>query len=140
MTRKKLFRWLFAAAAVCVATGCLLIGFLYLLLSGAFTTDAQAIKVTREWARLDPFPQTATQVDVVVEGSAFSREFTVTFIAPLKDIDAWLESSPGTADLPPGMINSGVRIYQIEPGGGAQHVELRVDEKRQQVSINAYWS
>ena len=94
---------------------------------------------TKEWARLNDFPETATDVSVETTGSMFTREFTVTFVAPLKDINSWLNHSPGTRDVTPTTTGS-VRKYEIEPGGGAQHAELEVDERTRTVKIYSYWS
>lgn len=97
------------------------------------------LDATKEWARLNDFPATATDVSVETKGSMFTREFTVTFVAPLKDITSWLNQSPGTKDVTPTTAGS-VRKYEIQPGGGAQHAELEVDERTRTVKINAYWS
>ena len=97
------------------------------------------LDATKEWARLNDFPATATDVSVKTTGSMFTREFTVTFVAPLEDINSWLNQSPGTKDVTPTTMGS-VRKYEIKPGGGAQHAELEVDDRTRTVKINAYWS
>lgn len=94
---------------------------------------------TKEWARLNDYPASATDFTVKTRGGPFTREFTVTFVAPLEDIDAWLNQSPGTKDVTP-TTKGFVRRYEIEPGGGAQHAELEVDERTNTVWINAWWS
>jgi hypothetical protein len=70
----------------------------------------------------------------------FTRGFTITFVAPMKEIDVWLASSPGTASVTPDESSAGIRTYEIDPGGGAQHAEVEVDEKAQKVTIDTYWS
>lgn len=98
-----------------------------------------AISATKEWARLNDFPKSFKVINLEVLGSMFTREFVVTFKAPLDDIDKWLEESPGTANVTPS-IDGSIRNYTIEPGGGAQHAELKVDEEAETVRIRVYWS
>ena len=99
----------------------------------------EGLDATKEWARLNDFPATATDVSIENTGSLFSREFTVSFVAPLEDITSWLNLSPGTKDITPS-VTGAVRTYEIEPGGGAQHADVEVDERTGTVRINAYWS
>ena len=98
-----------------------------------------ALEATKEWARLNDFPTTAANLTVESEGSMFGREFTVEFDAPLADIETWLNESPGTKSVTPS-VNGKIRKYAIEPGGGAQHAELELDENSGHVRINTYWS
>jgi len=97
------------------------------------------LAATKEWARLNDFPATATEVTVSHYGSMFTREFTVEFNAPLADIETWLMQSPGTKEVVP-VFDGTLRKYSITPGGGAQHAELDLDEATGHVRINAYWS
>lgn len=103
------------------------------------TNYHSAIAATRKWARLSEFPATASDITIKATGSMFTRQFTVTFVAPLEDINSWLGKSPGTKDVTPTATGS-VRKYEIEPGGGAQHAELEVDEGTRIVKIITYWS
>lgn len=110
-------------------------GFFYL----QYANFHSGLDATKAWARLNDFPATATDVTVETTGGPFTREFTVTFVAPLKDINTWLDQSPGTKDVTPTTMGF-VRKYEIEPGGGAQHAALEVDERTHVVTINVYWS
>jgi hypothetical protein len=85
-------------------------------------------------------PTDATQLVVDVGGSMFTRSFTVSFHAKRSAIDAWIARSPGTRDLRPSLSDDGKRVYEIEPGEGAQHATLTVDEIRNNVTIYTYWS
>ena len=122
--------------------GCFLI-LLALIVGGYFYIQRanyySAIEATKEWARLNDFPATATNLTVETEGSMFTREFTIQFDAPLSDIQIWLNESPGTKDVVP-TINGNTGKYSIEPGGGALHAELDLDESTGHVTINTYWS
>lgn len=98
-----------------------------------------AIETTKEWARLNEFPENATNLTVDRDGSLFTVEFVVEFRAPLADIEKWLQESPGTTSVAPTVLD-GVRRYPINPGGGAQFAELEVNEKTGHVRIRTYWS
>lgn len=98
-----------------------------------------ALEATTKWARLNAFPASATHINVEIMGSMFTREFTVTFKAPLADINSWLNECPGTSSVTPTKVGP-VRTYEIEPGGGAQSARLEVDEQTGTVKINTYWS
>lgn len=137
MKMKKSTRWMWIGSITAFLLLCAGLLFTYTDILGL---DAQAIEISREWARLDPLPASATQVDVNTEGSMFSREFIVTFTAPQADIEAWLATSPGTAAVTPDMKNKSVRVYHVQPGGGAQFAEVKVDERTHTVTINTYWS
>ncbi len=126
--------------------GCTLIPtaiLLVVILAGYFYIQRanyhSALAATKEWARLNDFPATATNLTVETEGSMSTREFTIQFDAPLADIEIWLNESPGTKEATP-TTDGNVRKYSIEPGGGAQHAELDLDENTGHVRINAYWS
>ncbi len=101
--------------------------------------DRDAIQTIREWARLVELPATATDIRVQTSGSPFTRDFTVTFVAPREDVEAWLHQSPGTTGLTPKTEGS-IQKYDIQPGGGAQHADLEFDPHTGAVKIHAYWS
>ena len=98
-----------------------------------------ALDATKEWAQLNDIPATATNLTVKTQGNMFTREFTVEFDAPLTEIDKWLSESPGTKSVTP-RTDGNVRHYDIEPGGGAKHAELELDESQSHVKIHTYWS
>jgi hypothetical protein len=98
-----------------------------------------AIETTQTWARLDPFPASATNLIVTTEGGMFSRAFTITLNAPPTDIAAWLASSPGTASATVETTGT-LRRFAIEPGGGAQGAHVTVDDATNLVTIGTYWS
>ncbi len=102
--------------------------------------QASAIDCTRIWGRLAPFPASAQQLSIDTEGSAFTRAFRSTFIAPPADIEQWLQQSPGTREALPTTPSPGVRHFEIAPGGGAQWAEVTVDDTNHRVSIYVYWS
>ena len=100
----------------------------------------QAIALTREWARLAPFPQQTTALEISTEGGAFTRAFRTSFRAPPALIERWLLDSPGTREAQPEHLKTGARKYQIRPGGGASGAELTVGAGADTVSIYVYWS
>ena len=101
--------------------------------------DGNAIKITREWARVEPLPASARDVRVKVNGNMFTRGFIVEFTADRKDVEAWLTASAGTREAK-FELKDGVRRYVIRPGGGAQYAEVVVDEKTWRVRVRAQWS
>ncbi len=130
---KRLASCILISALIFVVT--IVVGYIYVQRANYYS----ALDATKEWSRLNDFPTTAKDFTVEAEGSMFTREFTIQFDAPLSDIEIWLNESPGTREVTP-TINGNLRIYMIEPGGGAQHAELDLDENTGRVRINAYWS
>jgi hypothetical protein len=81
-----------------------------------------------------------TRSSISVQGSMFTRAFRASFVAPSTDIEQWLQQSPGTREALPTSPSPGIRHFSIAPGGGAQHAEVTVDDRRHYVSIYVYWS
>lgn len=98
-----------------------------------------AIDAAATWARLAPLPPSAQSVDVDIRGSAFTREFVITFTATPADIQQWIAASPGPSSASLSTVGS-VTTYAITPGGGAQFAEVKVDSSVNQVLIRTYWS
>jgi hypothetical protein len=83
------------------------------------TEQRQRLEIPREWARLAPYPESATDLRASTSGGMFSRAFRVSFSAPAADIERWLQESPGTREATPDSPSPGKRHYAISPGGGA---------------------
>ena len=98
-----------------------------------------ALAAAAKWARLAPLPTSARDVGVDAKGSAFTREFVVTFDAPAAEIERWIAASPGPASATRTTAGS-VTTYAITPGGGAQFAEVKVDRVANRVVIRTYWS
>jgi len=101
---------------------------------------AYAVAVAQKWAGLAPLPTSARDVVVEVEGSAFTREVTLTFEAEPEEIETWLEVSPGTTDVVPKELIGGSLEYSISPKGGAAFAQITLSSDRRRVRIVAYWS
>ena len=97
------------------------------------------ITTVREWARLDPLPPGVEDLKIITTGSMFTRGLRVNFYAPMHEIESWLASSPGTAGMTP-EFRGDIRVYKIQPGGGAMFAELSVDPSDGHVHIHTYWS
>lgn len=110
------------------------------LCSNSPSNQASALEVSREWARLAPLPKSAKTIKTEITGSAFTREFIITFEAPKQDIETWLKMSPGTKNIVPIKEAGGILRYQIKPGGGAEFAEIIVSRERTKVRINTYWN
>jgi hypothetical protein len=128
MIRKR--TWILAAIATIVVAGACIVPII---------NRRSALDCVHVWARLDAFPASATKMTVDVTGTMFTRTFVVDFDAPLKDIDAWLATSPGTVGVLPQKTGA-TRHYTITPGGGAAFAELTIDESTGHVHIRAEWS
>lgn len=89
---------------------------------------------------MNPLPVPAGKVHVQTKGTAFTREFIVTFTGEREAIHAWLNASPGTRSLyrDPGL--GGIFHHALAPGGGAQFAEITVSQGGTKVVIRAYWS
>jgi hypothetical protein len=129
-----------------IGIGCAAITFIFIAGIWLFCSDsspinrASALSVTRVWARLAPYPESAGRKHIEIAGSMFSREFTVEFEASPKDIQNWLKNSPGTKDVVPNHNSNGSLHYQIKPGGGAQFAEIILLNDGTTVRIHTYWS
>lgn len=139
--------------------GAILLVILVLAVSYHFKKEKQKVEISREWARLDPLPDSASIISRQATGSMFTRGFDVKFKAPLPEIKSWLDLSPGTSGIAPvfesggdddevlgdnvgsaGLGASGVWRYDIVPGGGAQFAAVWVDVDTGTVRIRTYWS
>ncbi len=101
---------------------------------------SSAIAATIAWARLAPFPKSVSMLNVETHGSALTREFTITFEAPVHDIETWLVKSPGTKEITPVLQKDGSYKYSITTGEGAAFAELFFFKKNGRVLIHTYWS
>lgn len=99
-----------------------------------------AIKTTQEWPRLAPFPSSARNITVESKGSAFSREFRITFTSNEEDIRTWLKESPGTTAAVSKSEADGTTLFRINPGSGAQFAEVILSKDRKTVGIRTYWN
>src|SRR5258706_1757550 len=129
-----LFACLFIGGAAVVGV----LGYMFRSAESPFNR-ASAIRTTLAWGRLAPFPISAEEFTISAAGSMFTRGFRVSFIAPTADIERWLKQSPGIGDAAVSFPKPGMRHFEIQPGGGAQHAEVTVDETKRQGSVYAYW-
>lgn len=104
-----------------------------------FHVRASGLEAAQQWARMAPLPDSASGLAVDTRGGPFTREFTIRFNAPRNDVNTWLDKSPGTSKLKP-MVDGNIRVYTVEPGGGAMHAEVMVDDDLGSVSIHTFWS
>lgn len=99
-----------------------------------------ALDCTLNWGRLSPFPATKENFSLKIKGGMFTREFVVEFEAPVSEISRWLQASPGTREAIVTNPSPHLRHFEIKPGGGAQFVEVTVDDTTHRVHIRVYWS
>ena len=116
------------------------LGYWFFSSGGVAAKQKSAIECTLEWGRLAPFPASAGAAPVRTEGRPSSRAFRASFVATEAEIAKWLQDSPGTREAVVTKPTAGLRHFQIEPGGGAAHAEVTVDDTTHQVSIYVYWS
>ena len=100
--------------------------------------NENAIKTALNWCRLNKIPTAATDVEVQIKGSAFTREFIVTFKSDNSTTEQWLNSSPG--------IKTKIQLpkagnFRVQPDmKGAQFCEIQVNTTTNTVTIRVYWS
>ena len=133
MTRRRIIR-IFAVAAVTFVAA-VAVGAVYL----SHANRQSAIDAASTWAKVAPIPASAQNVRVDVKGSMFTREFVITFDAPLAAIRQWVAASPGPSSAAPSTVGS-ITTYAITPDGGAGFAEVKVDSGANRVVIRAYWS
>lgn len=100
---------------------------------------ASAIKASRAWARLEPFPRSAGEMKIRITGSMFTREFYISFTAPPEDIQKWLDASAGTREAKKRQ-DFGTVVYEIAPGEGAQFAQVTLSRDKRTIFIRTYWS
>jgi hypothetical protein len=133
-------RMLIALAVLAVPLGLFGLFAVYVYATFPRADQGQMLSVVYEWGRLAPIPSSAKGLRVTTEGSMFTRGFRASFSAPGPVIERWLRESPGTREAEIERPSPSSRKYVIEPGGGAQHAEVTVDEDSGIVSIYVYWS
>lgn len=102
--------------------------------------EESAIETSLIWARMAPLPESAANINVVILGSSFTREFQITFVAKESDIEQWIADSPGANDAIFVERVEGVQLFKIKPAGSAQFAELTVDWSTLEVVLHTYWS
>lgn len=99
-----------------------------------------AIECITTWARLAPFPDSIENLEIKTTGNMFTRGFQAEFSLPPNDLKQWLEACPGIQGVEPTSLGPVRKHYDIDPGGGAQHAEMEVDEHGHTVTIYVQWS
>lgn len=134
MKRRTIFRIAFALLILFIAGGWMFLS------QNSPINRRSAIKTTQEWARLAPFPSSATNITIEPKGSVFSREFQVSFTSSEEDVRKWLKESPGTSAAVLKSEPDGTTLFKITPGGGAQFAEVILSKDKKTVRIRTYWS
>jgi hypothetical protein len=105
--------------------------------------NAEEIQAVRAWGRLAGFPESAHNIEIVTEGSSFTRAFRVSFHASSGEVGQWIAESPGLRESTAVVVNQRTTRYVIEPGQGAAHAEVVLTllaGGMMQVQIYTYWS
>jgi hypothetical protein len=101
---------------------------------------AEAIETAFTWGGLDKLPENATDVSVEQKGSAFSRQFIVTFKCPEKDIAIWILKSPEMVNVPYENTSRGTIKYHISGKNGAMGGTVIINKPDRTVKVNMSWS
>lgn len=96
----------------------------------------EMVRVTLEWGRLAPFPETAREFQIHTEGGSFTRIFRGSFVDTAENIRSWLTSSPGVRDGKE--EKEGVHI--LKTGKGDTHGEVIVAPDGSNVTFCVYCS
>lgn len=125
----------------------ILLAILFCAISGWLIVDpdsplnrASAIRAAQDWACLDDLPKTATDIEIATTGSAFTREFTISFKDTPANISTWIAASPGPASANPSTNPLGWHVYEYPACDDAVFAEVRVSPTGDQVVIHTYWS
>jgi hypothetical protein len=113
---------------------------IYFFVSPGPLDRESAISTTKEWARLDDFPTSARNLNIGTTGSAFTREFTISFHDSPGNIRAWIAASAGPGSAKPTVESDGWTVYSYPAGSGARFAEIRVSPSGAEVRIRTYWS
>ena len=99
-----------------------------------------AIDAACSWGGLAPLPESATDLEVLTGGGAFTRTFHITFAAPEAAIEEWVKQSPRLRQARP--VTTGTRDrYEVRPGEhGAAGGWVEVDRAAHRVVIEIMWS
>lgn len=97
-----------------------------------------AIETTLYWCQLNDIPESVKDVEVQIKGSAFTREFIVSFTAEKEVIKQWLDSSPGVDQK----INlaTGKDLIIKPVMRDAEFGEIKINTVSNTVRIRTYWS
>lgn len=101
---------------------------------------SEMLKLTLEWGRLSPIPDSKSEFNITTEGGSSTRSFRSSFHLPKNDLEKWVKSSPGLADAEVQNIDSNKRKYIIKPGGGANYAEAVIDLEKSFIEIYVSWS
>lgn len=101
-------------------------------------SNESAKTIVVSWCRLAEFPSGRKSETLLVGGSAFTREFEISFQLERHDLQRWISDSPGLRDASIA-TNGRVAAYRIEPKD-AQSCLVKTDESSGKVWIKAYWS
>lgn len=126
---------LFLAAGLVV-----IIALAFLIYPSGPANQKSAIATAREWGRLAEIPASASNLKVEAKGSAFSREFVVSFRDTPASVRTWIASSPGPSSATRSVDASGWTLYEYKAGGGAQFAEVAVSPAGDDVRIRTFWS
>lgn len=82
--------------------------------SDSVTVKDSQISAIRQWAQMGPLPNSAREVGLKMPDQSSNRSYSVIFQSNERDINDWLESSPGTRGVKPEM-NGDTLIYHVAP-------------------------
>ena len=97
-----------------------------------------AIETALKWCQLNDSPDLAKNIEVVIKGNTFTREFRISFIAEKDIIENWLNSSPGIEQKVSLSADTELTIKPILKD--AQFGEIIVNTSFNTVIIRTYWS
>ncbi|HZE69188.1 MAG TPA: hypothetical protein VE135_06630 [Pyrinomonadaceae bacterium] len=136
----KVFQFTASISVLAVAASFVLVACVSTNRRAEMTAEArkEAMVITLEWGRLAPFPPSAREVTIKIEGGSFTRTFRSHFKAPRHDIETWIKASPGLLSAE-STYGDGKRKYIIKPGGGANRAEVTIGDD-DSVEIYTSWS
>jgi hypothetical protein len=97
-------------------------------------------KLSCEWGRLAPFPESKRGFTIKTEGSPFTRSFRGSFFDSRDVIQQWMLNSPGIQEGEMESMPDKSSRYNLKMGGGACYGEVIISPQGDHVSFYIAWS
>lgn len=110
-----------------------------LVIANFYFSSNDSVSTALEWSCMEPLPNDAINIKVGNGGSAFTREFTISFTASKSEIENWVKRSNGTqaSEI---KFEGDIAYYYIKPCAGALYARISINWATLKVYLRTYWS